>query len=80
MLIVVCCVCVCGCVCLCFVCGSNFSYHTSRKSTSAKAKWPYFCALISQNWPLNTPNMTGCANLSSFREVAPVLTFLAKLF
>jgi hypothetical protein len=38
MLIVVLCV----CLWLCFVCGSNFSYHTGRKSTSAKVKWPIF--------------------------------------
>ncbi len=35
----------------------------------------HFCTLISQNWPSNTPNMTGCANLSSFRDFARVLTF-----
>ncbi len=39
MLIVVCCVWVCGCV-LCV--GATFSYHTGRKSTLAKAKWPTF--------------------------------------
>ncbi len=38
MLIVVCCVCVCGCGCV----GPTFSYHTGRKSTLAKAKWPTF--------------------------------------
>ncbi len=36
-----CCV-LCLCLWLCFVCGSNFSYHTGRKSTSAKEKWPTF--------------------------------------
>jgi hypothetical protein len=36
-----CCV-LCVCLRLCFVCGSNFNYHTGRKSTSAKAKWPIF--------------------------------------
>jgi hypothetical protein len=38
-LIFVCCVCVCGCV-LCL--GATFSYHTGRKATLAKAKWPPF--------------------------------------
>ncbi len=36
------CVCVSGCVWLCFVCGSNFSYHTGRKSTLVKAEWLIF--------------------------------------
>ncbi len=34
-----CCVCICGCG-LCE--GLTFSYHTGRKSTSAKAQWPTF--------------------------------------
>jgi hypothetical protein len=32
----------CACLWLCFLCGSNFSYHTGRMSTLAKAKWPIF--------------------------------------
>jgi hypothetical protein len=40
--------CVLVCVCDCVLCvGATFSYHTGRKSTSAKAKWPTFCAIIS---------------------------------
>jgi hypothetical protein len=78
MLIVVCCVCVCGCVWLCFVCWSDFSYHTGRKSTSAKAKWPIFAHSYHKIGP-QTPQisniMTGCANSSSFRDVAHVLTY-----
>ncbi len=75
MLIVVYCVCGCGSV-LCV--GATFSYHTGRKSTSAKAKWPTFAHSYQKNWPSNTPNMTGCANLSSFKDVAHVLTFWAQ--
>ncbi len=34
-----------------------------------------FCTVISQNQPTNTLNITGCANSSSFRDVALILTF-----
>ncbi len=67
------------CVLCCVVCCdlSDFSYHPGR-NTISKLKMANFCTIISQNWPTNTPNITGCANLSSFRDVALVLTFWCK--
>jgi hypothetical protein len=75
ILIDVCWVCVCDCV---LSVGATFSYHTGRKSTPAKAKMANFCTLISKNLPPNTLNITGCANLSSFRDVAHAWTYWCK--
>ncbi len=68
------------CVLRCVVCCdlSRFSYHPGSKTISAKSKWPIFARSYHKKQPPNTPNITGCVNSSSFRDVAHVLTFWCK--
>jgi hypothetical protein len=37
-----------------------------------------FCRVIDQNFCPNTPNINGCTNSKSFRDVAHVLTHWCK--
>jgi hypothetical protein len=66
MLIVVCCVHVCGCV----LCVGATLAAIPVESQHQPSEIGHFCTLISQNWPTNRPNMTRCANSSSYRDVA----------
>jgi hypothetical protein len=47
------------------------SWYTTLKMAN-------FCRVIDQSFRPNTPNKNGCANLSSFRDVAHVLTYWCK--
>jgi hypothetical protein len=69
-----------GCVLCCVVCCdlSKFGYRPGSNTISAKSKLPIFALSYHKIGPQTPQNITGCANLSSFRDVAHVLTFWCK--
>jgi hypothetical protein len=69
-----------GCCVLCHVVCcylSELSYHPGSNTISANPKWPLF-ARSYHKIGQQTPQITGCANWSSFRDVALILTFWWK--